>query len=113
MQLVGSFTPGGNFFGGRAVVFGTTYYGLSIGLNIILTLLICARLLHLSRRARATLGDEDARLYTGLIVLMVESAAPYALVGIMFLVPYARGSPTATAFGKVYAKVAVSRVQCL
>jgi hypothetical protein len=110
VELVGAFTPSGNFFGGRALIFGTTYYAMSISLNIILTLLICARLVYLSRIMRATFGSdhENARLYTGIAAMMAESAAPYTLVGIMFLIPYARQSQVSNAFGQVYAKLAVS-----
>jgi ABC-type sulfate transport system permease component len=40
--------------------------------------------------------------------MLTESAAPYTLVGIMFLIAYARQSQVANAFGQVYAKLAVS-----
>jgi hypothetical protein len=114
VELVGAYTPGGNFFQGRALLFGTTYYTMTIGLNIILTVLICARLLYFSRLMRAAFGTDEAssRLYSGIAAMLAESAAPYALVGIMFLIPYALQSQTADLFGQLYAKFAVSDRFC-
>jgi hypothetical protein len=40
--------------------------------------------------------------------ILIESAAPYSLVGLMFLIPYARQSGTAIVFGQVWAKMTVS-----
>ncbi|TFY65000.1 hypothetical protein EVJ58_g2250 [Rhodofomes roseus] len=105
IELVIAGTPNGNFFGSRAASFGVPYYALTISLNILLTLLIVARLLTLAHTVRATMGAHAARLYTGVAALMAESAAPYAAVGIMFLVPYARGSDLSIAFGQVWAKL--------
>ena len=107
LELVTSFTPGGFFFGASSINFGTPYYSMTIGLNILVTALICARLLRLSRAVRETMGDENARLYTGVAAILVESALPYSLTGIMFLVPYARGSLVSVALGQVWAKCTV------
>ncbi|KZT04286.1 uncharacterized protein LAESUDRAFT_658015 [Laetiporus sulphureus 93-53] len=104
-ELVSAGVPGGDFFAGKSVNFGVPYYALSIALNICLTLLICGRLVYLSRFVRAAMGRESAQLYTGLASLMIESAAPYSMLGIMFLVPYARGSDVSIAFGQVWAKL--------
>ncbi|KAF8487757.1 hypothetical protein JB92DRAFT_2820741 [Gautieria morchelliformis] len=108
VELVGAYTPGGNFFQGRALIFGTTYYSMTISLNIVLTLLICGRLIYFSRLMRAAFGNEQgaAKLYSGIAAMLAESAAPYTLVGIMFLIPYAQQSPTANVFGQLYAKFA-------
>ena len=111
VELVGAYTPGGNFFGGRALIYGTAYYSMSISLNAILTLLICGRLLYFSRLMRSTFGDDHgaSRLYTGIAAMIAESAAPYTAIGIMFLVSYARQSQTSNLFGQLYIKFAVSR----
>ena len=54
------------------------------------------------------MGAEAAKLYTGVAAVLVESAAPYSLTGIAFLVPYARGSLYSVVFGQIWAKVTVS-----
>ncbi|KAI0697349.1 hypothetical protein BC835DRAFT_1413718 [Cytidiella melzeri] len=37
------------------------------------------------------MGNDNAKIYTGVASIMIESALPYSLFGIVFLVPYARG----------------------
>ncbi|EGO00656.1 hypothetical protein SERLA73DRAFT_105004 [Serpula lacrymans var. lacrymans S7.3] len=138
IELVSAGVPGGDFFAGKSVNFGVPYYALTISLNIIVTALICFRLLYLSRILRHALSPSpssishstgatglsargeamhavradnlnssgvNTSLYTSVVAIMIESAAPYTIMGIMFLVPYARGSETAIAFGQVWAKI--------
>lgn len=107
-ELATSFTPGGFFFGAKSINFGTPYYSMTIGLNIIVTALICYRMLSLSKLVKAAMGEENARLYTSVAAIMVESAAPYSLTGLVFLIPYARSSMISVAFGQVWAKFTVS-----
>ncbi|TFK42237.1 hypothetical protein BDQ12DRAFT_677854 [Crucibulum laeve] len=97
--------PGGNFFGGKAINFGTPYYAITISMNILITLLICLRLRYLSTSVGRVLGKDNAKMYTSISTMLIESAAPYTLVGIMFLIPYARGSQTSISFGQVWAKL--------
>ncbi|EPS93649.1 hypothetical protein FOMPIDRAFT_1153804 [Fomitopsis schrenkii] len=105
IELVIAGEPSGNFFGARAASFGVPYYVLTICLNILLTLMIVIRLTILARSVRETMGASAARLYTGVAALIVESAAPYAAMGIMFLVPYALGRDLSIGFGQVWAKL--------
>lgn len=69
--------------------------------------MIVIRLTILARSVRETMGASAARLYTGVAALIVESAAPYAAMGIMFLVPYALGRDLSIGFGQVWAKLTV------
>lgn len=115
IQLVVAGKPGGNFFGGKSINFGTPYYAITIGLNVILTILIYIRLLRfisVLNRTAATHG-ETSKSYTKLASVFIESAALYSLVGIMFLVPFATGSQTSIAFGQVWAKLTASRARLL
>ncbi len=110
IQLVVAGKPGGNFFGGKSINFGTPYYAITIGLNVVITILIYARLLRLINalnRSAAT-NTESPKPYSRLASVFIESAALYRLAGIMFLVPYAVGSQTAIAFGQVWAKLTAS-----
>ena len=107
IELVLAGKPGGNFFGGKTINFGTPYYTITIALNITVTLLIVFRLQKLSRAVSKTLGRDSAKMYSSVSSILIESAAPYSLVGIMFLIPYAMGSPTAISFGQVWAKLTV------
>ncbi|KAF9449976.1 hypothetical protein P691DRAFT_726891 [Macrolepiota fuliginosa MF-IS2] len=106
IQLVVSGKPGGNFFGGKSINFGTPYYAITIGLNIVVTTLIYGRLVRLiGALNRSTESDKSLKFYTNAAAVFIESAALYSIVGIMFLVPYAAQSQTSIAFGQVWAKL--------
>ncbi|KAF8902248.1 hypothetical protein CPB84DRAFT_1776300 [Gymnopilus junonius] len=106
IQLVVAGEPGGNFFHGKTINFGTPYYTITIAFNIFVTLAIVIRLLRLGKAVSRALGRESALMYTSVASILVESAAPYSMVGIMFLIPYALGNGTAISFGQVWAKIA-------
>ncbi|EMD38814.1 hypothetical protein CERSUDRAFT_112546 [Gelatoporia subvermispora B] len=105
LVLITAGTPGGQTFSGRTLDFGTPLYSMSISLNIILTALICGRLLYISRRVRQTMGADAAELYTGIVAILIESAVPYSVCGIIFLIPYVRGSQTSIAFAQIWGKL--------
>jgi hypothetical protein len=83
IELVLAGTPGGNFFGGRTLNFGTPYYAIMISLNMIVTLLIGLRLFQHKKTLGGVLGREQAKMYTGVVLLLIESAVPCSLLGIM------------------------------
>jgi hypothetical protein len=83
IQVVVSGKPNGNFFGIETIKIGVSYYAISICMNIVLTVLICARLLQASKKI-AALDEEGATLYTSAAAILVESAAFYSASGIMF-----------------------------
>jgi len=105
LVLITAGTPGGQTFSGKTLDFGTPLYSMAISLNIILTSLICGRLLYISKWVRQVLGPESAAVYTGVIAILIESAVPYSVCGIIFLIPYVRGSQTSVAFAQVWGKV--------
>ena len=108
LQVVFSGLPNGNFFGGSAAKVATAFYVITICLNIVLTGLICGRLLRVSKLVCSSLGKESAKMYTGAVAILVESSALYSVFGIMYLVPYALGAPTADVFGQLWTKMSVS-----
>ena len=65
--------------------------------------MICYRLVCHARAVKENLGDEYATPYFTIITLLVESALPYTLSAIAFLVSYGLGSQTEIAFSRVYA----------
>lgn len=107
IELVLAGKPNGDFFHGKTINFGTPYYTITIAFNITVTLLIVSRLRRLSKVVSGAIGPDSAKVYTGVASVLIESAAPYSLVGMMFLIPYAIGNGTAVSFGQVWAKIAV------
>ncbi|KAJ7807860.1 hypothetical protein B0H14DRAFT_3881764 [Mycena olivaceomarginata] len=76
------------------VTYGTSYYTLSLGVNIILTLLIIGRLLVYRRNLLENLAVAHGAHYISLITIIVESAALYSLFALLFLITYAINHPT-------------------
>jgi len=101
-ELYASGSPGGDFFSGLAVTIGLAYYSTSIALNVLVTSLICGRILLHARRLQNTLGRSVTRAYTGVASIIIESALPYTLSGITFLVSYGSNSQTSTLFLSFY-----------
>ncbi|KAJ3840439.1 hypothetical protein F5878DRAFT_533689 [Lentinula raphanica] len=94
--------PGANFFLGHAVDFGVPYISLTISLNIIVTALICGRLLYLRNEVNKILGPTHTQMYTSVIAIMVESAALFTVLGIVYVIVYARKSQTSIALVQVW-----------
>jgi hypothetical protein len=60
------------------------------------------RLISLSRSMRNVLSKERADVYVGVTAILVESAAPFTLLGIAYLVTYIRNDPEVLAFADVW-----------
>lgn len=87
---------------------GLAYYSTMIGLNVILTCLILGRILYLGRAVSITARKKCMARYTGTISMIVESALPYALSGIAWLVSYGIGSEISILFLSFYIMFTVS-----
>jgi len=107
LQVVLSGLPHGNFFGGEAAKIATAFYVITVCLNIVLTGLICGRLLRAAKHVSSSLGKESAKVYTSAVAILVESSALYSIFGIMYLIPYALGAPIADLFGQLWTKMSV------
>lgn len=89
--------------------FGTPYYAISISLNILLTLMIVARLARHSRNIRKAMGGSGTTrgLYSTAITMLVESCALYAVTYILFIGPWSIGNPVANIFFPILAETQV------
>ncbi|KAH9850923.1 hypothetical protein C2E23DRAFT_734006 [Lenzites betulinus] len=101
-QLYESGRPNANYFVGLAAQLGVSYTSCVISLNIIVSGLICGRILYLSRRmASLSILGVDGEYVTAAAIL-VESAALYTLTGIAYLVSFAIASQTSIFFLSIY-----------
>ncbi|KAF7340039.1 hypothetical protein MVEN_01921900 [Mycena venus] len=111
------------FFAGDSVSFGVPYFWMTISLNIITTSLICGRLLAVRSRVRSILGEQYCQTYTGnfhlglsssmlivarhpltgVVAVLLESALPFTILGIVYVISYARNSPYSFAFLQIWA----------
>jgi hypothetical protein len=108
LDLITSGSPNGNFYEGLAARVGLVYFSLTIGLNVITTCLICGRIMFYARRVRNHLDLEVSMAYFTTVAIVVESALPYTLFGIAFLVSFGLDSDTSILFLSLYGMFTVS-----
>ncbi|KAK7032844.1 hypothetical protein R3P38DRAFT_2919226 [Favolaschia claudopus] len=94
--------PGGDFFHGISISFVTPWLILTIVFNIITTSMIVLRLGLISRTMRKVLTRERAEVYTGVMAILVESALPFTLLGIVYLITYLKNEPEDLAFADIW-----------
>lgn len=90
VTTIQSGVPGGDFFSGVTVNFGVPWVALTLTFNVLVTAMISTRLLLMQKKVRAVLGPEHTKLYTGVVAILVESALPFTLLSIAYIIPYAR-----------------------
>lgn len=88
--------PDGNYFVGIANIFGTCWNSITFAFNVIVTGLICGRLFYIGRRL--TYSSEDARIYTGPVAIIIESALPFTVFSLAYVITYAMKSDIAVGF---------------
>ncbi|KLO11089.1 hypothetical protein SCHPADRAFT_831580 [Schizopora paradoxa] len=86
-----SVQPNSSFWSTVTVQFAVPYYSLSMSLNIIISLIIAFRLLHM-RRMIAPLGNEHTKVYTSVAAMIIESAALFSGTSLIYIICYARNS---------------------
>ncbi|KAJ7876049.1 hypothetical protein B0H14DRAFT_34037 [Mycena olivaceomarginata] len=94
LWVLQSSQPSLSLYSALPMAYGTSYYTLSLGVNIILTLLIIGRLLVYRRNLLENLTAAHGAHYVSLITIIVESAALYSLFALLFLITYAINHPT-------------------
>jgi hypothetical protein len=90
--------PGSSILNPLAIKFGTSFFSLSVALNLILTLMIIGRLLYLRQSIRKALGRKHAERYTSIIAMLIESSSLYTTLGLIYIILYALGDPAQNFF---------------
>lgn len=96
---------------GTAVNFGVPWISISISFNVLVTAIIASRLMYAHHKMRFIVSPAENQTYTGATAILVESALPLAVIGIVFAVFYAKSSPAAIAFSAVWGSFVVSYLQ--
>ena len=109
LWTVKSSQPGLSLYSKLPMAYGTSYYIISLGVNILITILITIRLLLYRRRVIATLPPEHGKHYFSLATIMVESAALYSVFALIFIITYVLNNPS----NQVFMGVASSAQVCL
>jgi hypothetical protein len=79
--------PGGGVWASSSDNFGYPYFLVSLSLNILLTLMIIARLVVHNRGIRSAIGALTGtnRLYKAIITMLIESCALYTLTFLLVI----------------------------
>ncbi|KAJ7650618.1 hypothetical protein FB45DRAFT_888267 [Roridomyces roridus] len=75
---------------------------LTLTFNVVTTCMIAFRLVSVGRGLRQILGKERAEVYTGVVAILIESALPFTLLGIGYVITYVRNDPEALAFASIW-----------
>ncbi|KAH9475897.1 hypothetical protein JR316_0011458 [Psilocybe cubensis] len=73
-------------------LYGFIFYGLCVGLNTMVTIMICVRLFMMRHKAEMVLGNLQASLYNSCISIFVESGAFFSLWSLVYLSLRAKNS---------------------
>ena len=102
ITIVESALPNSFLLNGKPANFGVPWVSLSVSLNVLVTTLICVRLLRMRSITREVLAPELSSTYTSIAAMLIESAAPFTALGIGLVVTEAQGGPLSIAFSYVW-----------
>jgi len=80
-------------FGPLTLDLAICWYIFSVSVNVFATIAIVGRLLWKRRAINAILGKEHSKSYTGVVAMLIESAAMYSILGLIFIGCYFRQNP--------------------
>ncbi|KAI0741915.1 hypothetical protein C8Q80DRAFT_1110638 [Daedaleopsis nitida] len=92
LTLFQSSRPDASIWSSTTVQISLPYFSVAMSLNVLLTILLVGRLIYMSRQAKLTLGREHATMYNSIVAMLIESAVPFAVMGLAYIVAYARGN---------------------
>lgn len=113
LWTVQSRRPRLSFYSALSRAYGASYFAISLGFNIVITLLIVIRLFQYKRTVARTMTPEHAQQYLSLATALVESSALYSLFALLFLTMYASRNPTSQIFLNVAHATQVRHSSCL
>nr|GAT55997.1 predicted protein [Mycena chlorophos] len=87
--------PASSFYSELPRHVGTAYFAISLGSNIIMTILIAGRLVSYRRNViQMALPEDMTQQYISLATITIESAAIYSVFALISLITYAINDPT-------------------
>lgn len=95
---------------GRSINWTVPYLCVSLIINIVMTTLIVIRLLLYRRTMVQLLGPGHAIECTTVVAMVIESAAVYTTVALLFLIPFLLQNPVSYTFVQVIGEAQVSRL---
>lgn len=109
MALTESALPNSSFFEKTTTDFTVPWLALTCGLNAIVTILISGRIIYYTRLASAN-GTSSRSSHTSIVAILVESALPFTVLGILCAVYFGKQQAPELAFAVVWGSFVVSKV---
>jgi len=101
MALTESALPNSSFFEKTTTDFTVPWLALTCGLNAIVTILISGRIIYYTRLASAN-GTSSRSSHTSIVAILVESALPFTILGILCAVYFGKQEAPELAFAVVW-----------
>ena len=108
MALTESALPNSSFFTAVTTDFTVPWLALTCGLNAIVTILISGRILYYARIASANGGGKRSS-HTSVVAILVESALPFTVLGILCAIYFGKQQAPELAFAVVWGSFVVSK----
>lgn len=108
LTVIESALPSSRFFSGRVQSFGVTWVALAVAFNVVVTSLICGRIIvaHMSIK-RLGVTDHAAERW-GIIAILIESALPFSVAGIVHAVLFGISNQWVVLIGDIWGSMTVS-----
>ena len=94
--------PGAFQLAGKPALVAVPWFSLSVGLNVIVTTMICVRILRIRALIRDVLSPEMSSMYTSMATMLIESAVPFSILGIGLVITVALDVGPKFAFAYVW-----------
>jgi len=102
LATVESALPNAAIFTGRALSFTIPWIALTVTFNVVVTALICGRITMAYVAVKKFGRNEAARERWGIVAILIESALPFSVLGIVVAVIFGKQSQTVSAFADVW-----------
>jgi len=79
-------------------------------LNLLLTFLLAIRLLYMRHRLQSAMGAQHGKTYTSIAAMVVESALPFGILSIIFIVLFGKRDPAQNLFLPLLVQVEVRSI---
>jgi hypothetical protein len=99
--------PNSSLWAHTTLNFSVPYFSIAMGLNILLTGMLVTRLFYMRYKIANALGSRHGETYTNIAAMILESAAPYGIISLIFLVLYTIKNTAALLFIPLLVQVQV------
>ncbi|KAI0362158.1 hypothetical protein OH77DRAFT_1441428 [Trametes cingulata] len=80
--------PTSSLWANNTLVVSVPYWSISIALSLLLTSLLIIRLMYIRHKIVSSLGPQYGKDYSSIAAMILESALPYGVVSLIFIVLY-------------------------